>query len=218
METVRIVIADDHEIVRAGLRALLETQPGWTVVAEAHDGKQAVEKVLETKPHVAILDIQMPGLNGLDATREILKAEVKARVLILTMHESDGWIRVVLDAGARGYVLKSDAAHDLIAAVEAVRHGKIFFTSRIAEVVLGGFLMRGKGPSEIDLRENRLTPRQRDILKLLAGGKANVEIASTFGISVKTVETHRANILRRLSCHSISDLVRYALRNKIIEP
>jgi DNA-binding NarL/FixJ family response regulator len=218
METVRIVIADDHEIVRAGLRALIETQPGWTVVAEAHDGQQAIEKVLETKPHVAILDIQMPGLNGLDVTREILKAGVKSRVLILTMHESDGWIRVVLDAGARGYVLKSDAAHDLIAAVEAVRHDKIFFTSRIAEVVLSGFLTRGKAPSEIDPRTNRLTPRQRDILKLLAGGKTNGEIASTFGISVKTVETHRANILRRLSCHSISDLVRYALRNKIIEP
>jgi DNA-binding NarL/FixJ family response regulator len=218
MEPLRIVLADDHPVVRQGLRSLLELQPGWRVAGEAANGKEAVKKVLETKPDVTILDIQMPLLNGLEAAREIIKSGSKTRILILTIHESDVVIREVLDAGARGYVLKSDAARDLVAAVEALQHNKTFFTSKVAEMVLDGYLKKVKNPTETEPAASRITPRQREILKLFAEGKTSKEVAVALGMSIRTVETHRSNILQRLNCHSLSELVRYALRNRLIDP
>jgi len=219
MDPVRLLVADDHEIVRKGLRSLLEAQPGWQVTAEACDGREAVEKAREIKPDVTVLDISMPALNGLEAARQMIKNDARAKILILTMHESDPLIREVLDAGARGYVLKSDASRDLVTAVNAVRSSKTFFTAKVAQIVLDGYL--DKKPRKIDEKKNeprsRLTPRQREIVQLLAEGKSSKEVAVALALSVKTAETHRANIMRRLDCHSISELVRYAVRNNIIE-
>jgi DNA-binding NarL/FixJ family response regulator len=219
MEPVRLLVADDHEIVRRGLRSLLEAQPGWQVTAEASDGREAVEKAREIKPDVTVLDISMPSLNGLEAARQMIKNDARAKILILTMHESDPLIREVLDAGARGYVLKSDASRDLVTAVNAVRSNKTFFTAKVAQIVLDGYL--DKKPKKTDERKDapcsRLTPRQREIVQLLAEGKSSKEVAVALGLSVKTAETHRANIMRRLDCHSVSELVRYAVRNNIIE-
>jgi DNA-binding NarL/FixJ family response regulator len=219
MEALRLLVADDHEIVRKGLRSLLEAQPGWEVAAEASDGREAVEKAKETKPDITVLDIGMPTLNGLEAARQMLKNDARAKILILTMHESDPLIREVLDAGARGYVLKTDASKDLVSAVNAVRSNKTFFTAKVAQMVLDGYLDK-KPPKkeEPDKPAGRLTPRQREIVQLLAEGKSSKEVAVSLGLSVKTAETHRANIMRRLDCHSVSELVRYAVRNNIIEP
>ena len=163
MEPVRLLVADDHEIVRKGLRSLLEAQPGWLVTAEACDGREAVEKARELKPDVTVLDISMPALNGLEAARQMIKNDARAKILILTMHESDPLIREVLDAGARGYVLKSDASRDLVSAVNAVRSNKTFFTAKVAQIVLDGYL--DKKPRKTDEHKeeprSRLTPRQR---------------------------------------------------------
>ncbi len=218
MTPVRILVTDDHEVVRRGLRALLEAQPGWEVCGEAGDGREAINKAKQLKPDIVILDISMPGLNGLDAARQILKGVPSAKVLILTMHESEQMVREVLDAGARGYLLKSDAGRDLVAAVDALRRHKTFFTSRVAEMVLHGYLKGGAAAPEKKPSRDRLTPREREIVQLLAEGKSSKEVAVSLGLSVKTAETHRANIMRKLDLHSISDLVRYAVRNNIVEP
>jgi DNA-binding NarL/FixJ family response regulator len=216
---LRLLLADDHEIVRKGLRALLEAEPGWQVAAEAADGRDAVEKAQQIKPDIAILDISMPSLNGLEATRQIVKGISQTKVLVLTMHDSDPLIQQVLEAGARGYLLKSDAARDLVAAVDALRLNKTFFTPKVARLVLEGYL--DKSPRESSSPEvgysSSLTARQREIVQLLAEGKSSKEVASALGLSVKTAETHRANIMRRLDCHSVTALVRYAIRNHIIE-
>jgi DNA-binding NarL/FixJ family response regulator len=217
MEPVRLLVADDHEIVRKGLRSLLEAQPGWQVTAEACDGREAVQKAKEIKPDVTVLDIGMPALNGLEAARQMIKNDARAKILILTMHDSDPLIREVLDAGARGYVLKSDASRDLVAAINAVRCNKTFFTPKVAQIVLDGYLDK-KPKTNSDSAQTRLTPRQREIVQLLAEGKSSKEVAVALGLSVKTAETHRANIMKRLDCHSVSELVRYAVRNNIIEP
>ncbi|HLZ92548.1 MAG TPA: response regulator transcription factor [Candidatus Acidoferrum sp.] len=218
MESLRLLVADDHEIVRKGLRSLLEAQPGWQVTAEASDGREAVEKAKELRPDVTVLDIGMPSLNGLEATRQMLKNDARAKILILTMHESDPIIRDVLDAGARGYVLKTDASRDLVTAVNAVRSNKTFFTAKVAQMVLDGYLDQNpKKEKPTESPKMRLTPRQREIVQLLAEGKSSKEVAVQLGLSVKTAETHRANIMRRLDCHSVSELVRYAVRNNIIE-
>jgi len=212
METLRIVIADDHDILRTGLRALLEEQPGWSVV-EARNGKEALAHIVKTNPQVAILDIQMPGFSGLEVAREITKKGLKTRILILTVHESDSLVREVIEAGARGYILKSDAARDLVTAVEAVRYNKTFFTAKVAEMLLDGYLKKGSQP-ETDPSATRLTSRQREILKLFAEGKTSKEAAEALGMSPKTVETHRVNMMRRRNCHSATELIRYAVRNK----
>jgi len=217
MESLRLLVADDHEIVRKGLRSLLEAQPGWLVTAEASDGREAVEKAKELKPDVTVLDIGMPSLNGLEAARQMLKNDARAKILILTMHESDPLIREVLDVGARGYVLKTDASRDLVTAVNAVRSNKTFFTAKVAQMVLDGYLDKKPGKDPVGTPHGRLTPRQREIVQLLAEGKSSKEVAVALGLSVKTAETHRANIMRRLDCHSVSELVRYAVRNDIIE-
>lgn len=217
MEALRVLVADDHEIVRRGLCSLIKEHPGWEVAAEAADGREAVEKTRELKPDVTVMDISMPAMNGLEATRQIVKDHPGTKVLVLTMHESDPLIRDVLDAGARGFLLKTDAGRDLMSALEALRRNKTFFTSKVANLVLDGYLRRDFQPPEVELRRGRLTARQREIVQLLAEGKSSKEVAVCLGISVKTAETHRANIMRRLDCHSVSELVRYAIRNHIIE-
>ena len=219
MGTLRLLVADDHDVVRKGVRTLLEEQPGWEVAAEASDGREAVEKAKLVQPDVTILDLSMPELNGLEAAREILKS-VSTKVLILTMYDSDPLIRQTLEAGARGYLLKSDAGRDLVSAVDALRRNKTFFTPKVAQMVLEGYLGRPTKENEEDNgRKNglRLTARQKQILQLLAEGKSSKEVAVALNISVKTAETHRANIMRRLDCHSVTELVRYAIRNHIIE-
>jgi len=214
----RILVADDHEVVRKGLCALLRGQGDWEVCGEAANGREAVDKAINLKPEVVILDIGMPSLNGLEATRQILKAVPQVKVLILTLHDSDQVVQEVLNAGARGFLLKSDAARDLVAAVEALRRDKIYFTPRVASMVLDGYLRRNKPGAEPQLpSRSRLTPREREIVQLLAEGKSSKEVAVVLGLSVKTAETHRSNIMRKLELHSVSDLVMYAVRNNIVQ-
>jgi DNA-binding NarL/FixJ family response regulator len=215
MRPLNFLIADDHELVRRGLRALLETQPNWTVTGEASTGREAVEKAAKLKPDVVVMDITMPELNGLDATRQILKITPQTQVLILTMHESEQVVREVLASGARGYVLKSDAGRDLVAAAEALCQNRPFFTPKVSEMVLDGYLKRK--PFDDAPAPNRLTTREREIVQLVAEGKSSKEVAQVLNISVKTVEAHRSNIMKKLSLGSVGDLVRYAIRNNIIE-
>ncbi|MGP8033579.1 MAG: response regulator [Steroidobacteraceae bacterium] len=216
-KTVRIVIADDHEMIRRGLAATLADTGRWTVVAQADNGREALRLVETHEPDVAILDLSMPELNGLDATRLILAARPDTRVLILTAHESEQLVREVLSAGARGYVLKSDAGRILVRAVEALLEGQTFFTSKVARLVLEGYLRGGTAQASTEATSHVLSAREREIVQLLAEGASNKEVARSLGISVKTAETHRSNIMRKMQFESLSDLVRYAVRNKIIE-
>lgn len=217
MSTLRLLVADDHEIIRKGLCALLQEQPGWEVTAEAKDGREAVEKEKQFKPDVSVIDIGMPGLNGIEATRQIIKNSAHAKVLVLTMHETDGLIREVLEIGARGYLLKSDAASDLVRAVDALRRNQTYFTPRVAEMLREGYCEKISKPGDSDRKVSRLTPRQKEIVQLLGEGKTTKEVAAVLGLSIKTAETHRANIMRRLNCHSVTELVRYAARNRLVE-
>jgi DNA-binding NarL/FixJ family response regulator len=216
MARVIIVVADDHAIVRRGIRALLHSHPGWEVCAEAANGREAVERVSQFKPDVAIIDIGMPELNGLDATRQLLKSSPRTEVLILTMHQSDEVVREVLKAGARGYVLKSDADQNLIAAVEMLLKHKPFLTSDVTDVVLQQYV--DSHNSVTNPPQSHVTAREREIIQLLAEGKSNKEIGSALDISARTVEAHRASVKRKLGLDSLSDLTRYAIRNKLVEP
>ena len=217
MRPFRILIADDHEIVRHGVRSLLQSHEGWEICGEAVDGRDAVAKAAQLKPDLVLLDVGMPNLNGLDAARQILRAEPHTMVLILTIDESEAVIREVLNAGARGFLLKSDAAHDLLAAVEALQRHQTYFTSKVADMVLDGYLQRHHQPSPVvEISQNRLTPREREVVQLLAEGKTTKEVAVCLGMSVKTAETHRSNIMRKLGLHSVAQLVVYALRNNIM--
>jgi DNA-binding NarL/FixJ family response regulator len=213
----RILIADDHEIVRRGLKSILTKQPEWEVVGEALTGRQAVDDARTLKPNLIIMDIGMPELNGLEAARQILREFPSIEILILTMHESEQLIREVLDTGARGYVLKSDAGKDLVAAVESLRNHKPYFTTKVSDMVLTGFL-KGTGRAGVENTHTRLTPREREIVQLLAEGKSNKEVAGVLNISVKTAETHRSRIMSKLQLRSVGELVRYAVRNQIVEP
>ena len=218
MKTLRILIADDHDLMRRGVKALLQSRAGWEVCGEAHTGREAVSKAEELKPEVVILDISMPDLNGVDAAKRIRKASPDTEVLILSVHYSDQLIRDILEAGVRGYIVKSDSDRDLVIAVETLANHKPFFTPRATEVMLTNF---NEGKTKADLPEtmrDRLTSREREIVQLLAEGKSSKEVASSLNISVKTAETHRANIMRKLQLHTVSELVRYAVRNQIIEP
>jgi len=215
MCAVSLLIADDHEVVRRGIRALIQEQPGWRIAAEANDGRDAVNKANEFQPDVAILDITMPSLNGLDAAKQIAELSPRTKVLILTIHESDQLSRKALDVGVRGYILKSDAAFDLITAVSSLLSNKTFFTPKVAQMVLNAYL--GKGPRASEDAPLQITAREREIVQLLAEGKSSKEVASVLDINPKTVETHRSNILRKLHFHSVTELVRYAVRNHIVE-
>jgi DNA-binding NarL/FixJ family response regulator len=215
---LRILVADDHEIVRAGLKSLLEQGSGWTVCGEASNGREAVELATRLHPDVVILDLAMPELNGLEATRQILREAPRTAVLILSARESEDLVREVLAAGARGFILKSDAAKDLVVAVEGLQQGRPFFSARVAELVLRGYLQGGPFPVEPPPTAPTLTGREREVLQLLAEGHSTKEVAATLGISGKTAESHRANLMRKLAVRSIPDLVRYAIRNHLVEP
>ena len=215
---LRILLADDHEIVRRGLCALLQKREGWEVCGEAADGREALEMAKRLKPDVVIVDIGMPNLNGLDTTRQLLQYDPQFKIIVLTITDSDQVIREALDAGARGFVLKSDAARDLVSAVEALQGKRMFFTPRVNDLVLAGFLDRGQAisktaPPSLPV----LTAREREVTQLLAEGKSSKEVASLLNLSTKTVETHRSNIMRKLGLHSIRDLVVYAIKNNIIQ-
>ena len=216
MKQLRILIADDHGLVRRGAREVLHSRRGWRVVGEAANGREAVQKAKELKPDVAVVDIGMPELDGVEVTRQIREIVPDTKVLMLSMHESDQMVRRALEAGARGYLLKSDLTECLANAVEAVAEGKRFLTPKVSEIVLEGFL-RTKGPRQQGERAGvRPTPREIEIIRLLAEGKSNKEIASQLGIAVRTVETHRAKIMLKLGLHSLAELIHYAMREEII--
>ncbi len=220
---LQILIADDHEVARRGIRAILETHSGWEVCAEARDGREAVELASSLKPDVILLDIGMPNLNGLEAARQILATSPDVPILILTMHDSDNVIREVLRAGARGFLLKSDAGRDLLNAIDALQRQRTFFTPRVSQMVLDGFLNRDSTEIEEEEKALRLntgevlTAREREVIQLLAEGKTSKEVAVTLNLSVKTAETHRTNLMRKLGLHSVADLTRYAVRNGIVQ-
>ncbi|HEY1892333.1 MAG TPA: response regulator transcription factor [Steroidobacteraceae bacterium] len=216
MTQARILIADDHEVVRRGIAAQISQRPDWEVVAEATNGRDAVTLALNLKPDLIVLDLTMPELNGLAAASRILASWPEARIVILTVHESEQLVREVLAAGARGYVLKSDAGRILMAALETLLEDGSFFTPKYGKMVLDGYLRNP--PASEEPAAGPLSVREREIVQLLAEGKSNKEVALALGITVKTAETHRSNIMRKGGFGSLAELVRYAIRNRIIEP
>jgi DNA-binding NarL/FixJ family response regulator len=216
MPPLQILIADDHGVVRKGLRILLETNRNWRICAEATNGRMAVEEAVHCRPDIAILDISMPDLNGVEATRQIRQLSPQTEVLILTMHESDVLLRESLNAGAKGYLLKEDADDYLASAIEALRKHKTYFSPKITKAMSGERFSHDVDEADRDVPLNRLTSREKEVTQLLTEGKSNKEVASVLGISVKTVEAHRTRIMLKLGIHSITGLVRYAIRNKII--
>jgi DNA-binding NarL/FixJ family response regulator len=207
----RLLVADDHEVVRAGVRHILQGHPGWEIVAEAENGKEAVAKAIETNPDVAIVDYSLPLMNGIEVTRQIRSRLQGTEVLIFTMHDSDTLVEQLLNAGARGYLLKSDANKNLVEAVESLVEHKPFFTSKVSAALLNSFLAR-PGRSELVL-----TDRERGVVQLIAEGHTNKKIGELLHISLKTVESHRAAAMRKLNLNSSAALVRYAIRNRIVE-
>ena len=208
-----VLIADDHEIVRAGVRNLLESG-GYACCGEASNGREAVRMAEELQPEVAILDVTMPELNGIEAAKQVLKLCPETKVLVFTVHDAEQVVVEIFRAGAHGYILKSDAGRQLLDAVKCVLAGKHYFSPQVSEVIFDS--MRGPVPHAAAQDEDRPTTREREIIQLLAEGSSNKEVADKLGISVKTVETHRAAIMRKLGLHSIGELVRYAIRNHII--
>ena len=211
---IRILLVDDHDAVRKGVQAMLEAHPGWEVCAEASNGRTAVKLAMQYKPHIAVVDLELPDLNGLEATRQIKKELPETEVLIYTMYDTEELIRSVLAAGARGYVLKSDSGQHLIDAIESLTRHKLFLTPVASETVLESFLRSNRQEAE----QSILTSREREIVQLLAEARGNKEIAAMLFISVKTVETHRASIMRKLRINSIVELVHYAIRNNLVGP
>ena len=215
LRKLRILIADDHGLVRRGARTILQAHRGWKVVGEAADGRETLEKTLKLKPDVVVVDISMPELDGVEVTRQIRKSLPDVKVLVLTMHESDQMIRRALDAGANGYLLKSDLIDDLPEAVRTVSENKSFLTPKISEIVLEGFINAGNKPED-PKPGPRINPRELEIIRLLAEGKSNKEVSTQLGITVRTVETHRSKIMLKLGLHSLAELIHYAMRNEII--
>jgi DNA-binding NarL/FixJ family response regulator len=214
---MRILLADDHDVVRRGLKALLQEHAGWEICGEAMSGREAVELARAMQPDIAIIDMMMPDLNGLEVTREIRKTSERTQVLIFTMHHNEMLIHEVLEAGARGYLLKTDAEQHIITAIETLLRGQPYFSAQISGTVLEGYLRSGRRAESDRARMPRLTPREREIIQLLAEGHRNKKIAQILGISTKTVETHRTALMRKISVKSIVELVRYAIRNNLTE-
>ena len=213
MGALRILLADDHTVVRQGLRKVLEERPEWEVVAEAGDGREAVRQAERLTPDVAILDVAMPLLNGIEATRQIARRVPSTRILVLSMHADEAYVRQLLEAGAIGYLLKDSADVDLIQAVTAVSQGKSFFSPAIARVMLDGYVRGDKGVVD---RYESLSAREREILQLVAEARTNKEIAALLNVSASTVETHRAHIMEKLDLHSAAEIVLYAVRRGVI--
>jgi len=212
---IRILLADDHTVVRRGLRLLLEGQPEFSVVAEAADGKQAVDAGEASKPDVVVLDIAMPNLNGIEATQRILSVAPNTSIVILSMHADEGYVLRALKAGAKGYLLKDSAEGDLIEAIKSVTRGKTFFSPEITKMLAEDYVreIRARG---IEDSYELLTPREREILQLLAEGKSNKDIATLLNLSLYTVETHRRNLQDKLNLHSFAELILYAVRKGVI--
>jgi two-component system, NarL family, response regulator NreC len=215
LNKLRILVADKHGLVRRGAREILHARRGWRVVGEASNDREAVEKARELKPDVAIVDLGMPELDGVEVIRQIRKAVPDTKVLVLTVHESGHMVRQALDVGARGYVLKSDFADCLPKAVRAIPEGKCFLSPKVREIVLEGFLKARSQHPQGGRASARTTRREIEIIRVLAEGKSNKEIAAQLGISVRTVETHRAKIMLKLGLHSLAELIHYAIRHRI---
>ena len=216
MKKLRILIADDHGLVRRGAREVLHSRRGWRVVGEAVNGREAVQKARVLKPDVAIVDLGMPQLDGVEVARQIRETVPDTKVLVLSMHESGQMVRRALEAGALGYLLKSDLTECLSKAVESVAEGKRFLTPKVSEIVLEGFLDTRSQRQRGERVGPRTTPREIEIIRLLAEGKSNKEIAAQLAITVRTVETHRAKIMLKLGLHSLAELIHYAIRHKIV--
>jgi len=211
---VRILVADDHDVVRTGIRSILEREPGWQVCGEATDGHEAVELAKRLRPDIVVLDFFMPRVNGLDAARQILHDKPDQKILFMTVMDAEDTAREMLEIGARGYVLKSDAAHDLVAAINTVMRDRFYFTACVSNMVLEGYLRPDTSAAKPVLG---LTLREREIVQLLAEGYVTKEVAVMLGVSVKTIETHRSNIMRKLEIHSVAELVLYAVRNHLVQ-
>ena len=215
MSPIRILLADDHTVVRKGLRLLLESQPGFVVVADAADGREAVTLATEHTPDVVVMDVAMPGLNGIEAARQILAKQPGTAIVFLSMHSDEGYVLKALKAGARGYLLKDSADHDLINAVKAVTDGKAFFSPAISKMLVEDYVRQMRERAVEDSFE-LLTTREREVLQLLAEGKNNKEVATLLNLSLYTVETHRGNIFQKLNLHSGAELILYAIRKGVI--
>jgi DNA-binding NarL/FixJ family response regulator len=214
MNTFRILVADDHPVFRLGLCSLLGSHSGWEVCGEASDGREAVEKCKQLKPDLLILDICMPKLNGVDAARQILKNDPAQRILVVTDVNSEQVVQDCLAAGVRGWIFKSDAITDLTRAVEELQRNKPAFSKLVSDLIMEGYLQgHNVGPA---VPKARLTSREREVLQLIGEGKTNKEISTTLNVSVKTTETHRINMMRKLNLHSVAELVMYAVRNEIV--
>jgi two-component system, NarL family, response regulator NreC len=215
MEKIRVFLVDDHTVVRQGLRRILESDDEIEIVGEAGDGRTAIDLVQKLRPHVVVMDVAMPELNGIEATRQIIKRVEGAKVLVLSMHGDDVYVRQALKAGARGYLLKDSEDLDLIKAVKAIRGGGSFFSPPVSKVVLSGYL-GDKADGDAEDSVARLTDREREVLQLIAEGKTNKEVAHALSVSVNTVETHRKHIMEKLDLHNTAELVRFAIRTKIV--
>lgn len=217
MNNLRILVADDHEIIRRGLVSLIASHSGWEVCAEAENGRTAVDKAKELKPDVVILDIGMPILNGLEATREILRDNPQVKVLILTIMDAERVMQAARDAGARGYILKSDAARVLVAAVQALEYENTFFTARVAGMFQGGYLENVHEAKRKKMVVPALGPREREVLQLVAEGESTNQVATLLNIRPRTADSHRSNIMRKLGTHSVVGLMLYAIRNGVMQ-
>jgi DNA-binding NarL/FixJ family response regulator len=215
MRKTRVLLAEDHTIVRKGLRSLLETQAGIEVIGEAEDGREAVVQVEQQRPDIVLMDITMPGLNGLEATRQIKKRFPEVKVLILTVHSDEEYIRQILRAGASGYLVKQAAPHELISAIEAIQRGESYLSPSVSKKVVQEYVQHATGSAEEDSCE-RLTDREREVLQLIAEGNSTRDIAELLHTSVKTAETHRARLMGKLDIHSTAELTQYAIRKGVI--
>ncbi len=215
MKRIRIFLADDHTILREGIRSLLENEPDMEVVGEAEDGHQAVKMVKQIKPDVILMDIAMPRLNGLEATSQIKKINPNSKILILTMHDNEEYIRKALAAGAMGYILKDAAASELLGAIRAVQRGEAVLSPAVTRLVIEDYLRWGD--LKTDTPQDDLSEREREILQLIAEGNTNKQIAEILCISIKTVQAHRSNLMNKLDLHDRGELIKYAIQKKIIE-
>ncbi len=215
MKDIRILLADDHTVIRKGLRLLLESQPGFKVIAEAADGRETVELAEKHIPHVVVLDVAMPNLNGIEAARQISAKVPQSAIVFLSMHSDESYVLRALKAGARAYLLKDSAEYDLINAIRAVTEGKAFFSPAISKMLVEDY-MRQMQEREVEDSYELLTTREREILQLLAEGKTNKEVATILNLSLYTVETHRSNMLQKLNLHSVPELILYAVRKGVI--